>query len=395
MDKKSRILILSTAYLPHIGGSELAIKNITDRINDFEFHLVTARLDRKSPEYEIVGNVSVFRVGGFFSLAKGLLPKNLLPLAIFFKANSLIEKNDYKLIHAFQVSEAAGAGWLLKFFYPELPLIVTMQEGKDLDSQGFLINFFRKLIIKKTNSAIAISQYLKNYILKIKKDMPVTLIPNGVDLNNFSKEFSYGELANLEDRLGIQPDDKVIVSVSRLVDKNGLDLLIEAFHKLTSNQQSSVGYKLLLIGEGSLEKSLKAQVKNLNLENKIIFVGPVQHEVLPAYLKISDVFVRPSRSEGLGSAFLEAMAAGVPVIATNVGGISDFLKDPSTGSGLATGLFCSLEPDDIASKVNVMLDNETLRREIIKNSNILVEGKYNWDKIAEQYKEIFNFQSPI
>src|SRR3989338_7863904 len=178
--QKPKILILSTAYLPHVGGSELAIKNITDRINDFEFDLITARLDKKSLKHQIDGNVSIFRVGGFFSLTKGLLPKNFLPLAIFFKAKSLIKKNNYKLIHAFQASGAAGAGWLFKILHPELKFIITMQEGKDLERQSFLINFFRKLIIKKADSAIAISQYLKKYLLKIKKDFPVEVIPNGV-----------------------------------------------------------------------------------------------------------------------------------------------------------------------------------------------------------------------
>ncbi|MDP3792305.1 MAG: glycosyltransferase family 4 protein [bacterium] len=401
-NEKEKILILSTAYLPHIGGSELAIKNITDRINDFEFHLITARLDKKSPEQEKMGNVFVFRVGGFLSLFKFFLPKTLLPLEIFLKASSLLKTNDYKLIHAFQASGAAGAGWLLKIFYPQLRFIITLQEGKDLERQGFLINFFRRLIIKKADSAIAISHYLKSYIQTAKKDLPVALIPNGVDLVNFSRQFSYGELTDLENDLDIKPDDRVVISVSRLVFKNGLDMLIEALALLNKkflNQE----YKLILVGEGPLKESLKFKVKSLKLEDKVIFTGSVGQDELPVYLKISDVFVRPSRSEGLGSAFLEAMASGIPVIGTRVGGIPDFLEDPSTrstrpqggepvestGSGQATGLFCTLEPGDIASKINIIFENSSLRQEIIKNSQLLVEEKYDWNKIAEEYRTTF------
>ena len=332
---RPKILILSTAYLPQIGGSELAIKNITDRITDFDFDLITSRLDKKSLKHEVVGNVSVFRVGGFLSLARGLLPKNFLPLSIFLKARSLTKIRNYKLVHAFQFSEAAGAGWLLKYFYPQLPLVVTMQEGKDLDKQGVLINFFRKLIIKKTDQATVISSYLKKYLLKVDPDLPTELIPNGVDFELFSKDFSYGDMAGLEEKLGIKVDDKVIISSSRLVSKNGVDLLIDAFDILNSKFKVT-NFKLLLIGEGSLLKNLKFKVSNLKLEDKVIFAGEVNNLDLPLYLKIADVFVRPSRSEGLGISFLEAMACGVPIIATKVGGIPDFLEDRKTG------LFCTL-----------------------------------------------------
>ena len=84
MPKKPRILILSSAYLPLIGGSELAIKNITDRLPDFDFDLVTGRLDRNSPSFERMSNVNVYRVGSPVALANFLVPKNFLPLAIFF-----------------------------------------------------------------------------------------------------------------------------------------------------------------------------------------------------------------------------------------------------------------------------------------------------------------------
>ena len=147
MQEKSKILILSSAYLPLIGGSELAIKNITERLLDFEFDLITARLDKETAEYERISNVSMFRVGGSLSLATFILPKMLLPILTFFQAVKLLKKNKYIATHAYQASGAAGAGWLLKYFYPELPLIVTLQEGKNLEEQGFLINFFRFILL--------------------------------------------------------------------------------------------------------------------------------------------------------------------------------------------------------------------------------------------------------
>ena len=378
MEEKSiqrpKILILSTAYLPHIGGSELAIKNITDRINEFEFDLITARLINNSPKHEIIGNVSIFRVGGFFSLLKGLLPKNFLPLAIFLKANFLLQKNHYKLIHAFQASEAAGAGWLLKFFHPELPFVITIQEGKDLRKQGFLINYFRKLIIQKADVATAISRYLAEYLKSIKQNLPVEIIPNGVDLQKFKIQ-----KPNLENT---SQNFKTIITTSRLVPKNGVGDLIEAVAIL---KKQIPNIKLLVLGNGELKNKLDSQIKNLGLEGEVKMLGEIAPEKVPQYLAQADVFVRPSLSEGLGNAFLEAMAAGLPVIGTSVGGIPDFLKDGETG------LFCKVgNPEDLADKIISILTDDELRNKIINNGKVLIAEQYNWDIIADKFRNLYD-----
>jgi glycosyltransferase involved in cell wall biosynthesis len=115
------------------------------------------------------------------------------------------------------------------------------------------------------------------------------------------------------------------------------------------------------------------------------FLGFVEHKEMMKYFEKADIFIRPSLSEGLGTAFLEAMAAEVPVIATPVGGIPDFLKDGETG------LFCEVNnPRSIAEKVKILLDNKELREKIIFNAKKLVEENYDWNSIAEKMKSILN-----
>ncbi|KKU36616.1 MAG: Glycosyl transferase group 1 [Candidatus Azambacteria bacterium GW2011_GWF2_46_32] len=129
---------------------------------------------------------------------------------------------------------------------------------------------------------------------------------------------------------------------------------------------------------------MKDLTKKLNLEDNVLFLGEVSHKDLPQYLWISDVFVRPSLSEGLGNAFLEAMAAGVPVIGTKVGGIPDFLREGETG------LFCEVQnPKSIAEKIETLLKDKKLRLRLVENGRKLVEEKYNWDSIARQIENIF------
>jgi glycosyltransferase involved in cell wall biosynthesis len=104
---------------------------------------------------------------------------------------------------------------------------------------------------------------------------------------------------------------------------------------------------------------------------------------MPPYLQISDIFVRPSLSEGLGNSFLEAMAAGLPVIATPVGGIPDFLKDGETG------LFCEVDnPQSIAQKVEKLLKDRESRDYIVRHASEMIREKYQWSMIAKKMQEV-------
>ncbi len=110
----------------------------------------------------------------------------------------------------------------------------------------------------------------------------------------------------------------------------------------------------------------------------------MSNELLPTHLSMADIFVRPSLSEGLGTAFLEAMAAGLPIIGTPVGGIPDFLKDGETG------LFCKVaNPKDLAEKIVRILKDEQLREKITENARALLAEKYDWDIIANKFAQIY------
>ena len=110
----------------------------------------------------------------------------------------------------------------------------------------------------------------------------------------------------------------------------------------------------------------------------------MQNNELPQYLAASDAFVRPSLSEGLGISFLEAMAAGLPVIATPVGGIPDFLKD-----GI-TGLVCEVSnPVSIADCVKRLMSNPNLRQELSKWAREAIVERYSWTKVVGDISEVF------
>ncbi len=377
IENQTKILIFSTNYLPHIGGAELATKEIISRLkNDhFSFDLITARYSPKMPQKEHLDGISVHRVG----LGFPPLDKLILPFWGAWLGRKLHRQNSYQITHSVQASFGGIAAYFFKKMFPQIPFVLNIQEGKELDKQGPHIRFWRNRIIKAADKIVVISKYLKDYAKKAGADSDkIYLVPNGVDLNKFGKEFSYSELDEFRNNLEVKSYEKVIVTLSRLEKKNNVEAVIEAVHKLDNKDR-----KLLIIGSGSLEDYLKTKVKAFEIENQVVFVGSIKHEELPKYLAISHVFVRPSISEGLGTAFLEAMAAGVPVIGTNVGGIPDFLKD------FETGLFSSTYAEDIAKKIDLILRDEDLRKKLTDNGRKLVEEKYQWDDIAEEYKQIY------
>jgi glycosyltransferase involved in cell wall biosynthesis len=116
-----------------------------------------------------------------------------------------------------------------------------------------------------------------------------------------------------------------------------------------------------------------------------MFAGHRGHDEVPGILQSSDIFVRPSLSEGLGNSFLEAMAAGLPVIGTPVGGIPDFLTDGETG------VFCKVrDPESIATTVRRIREEPGLKEKLVANGTSMVRERYGWDGIARRIGEMLS-----
>ncbi len=399
-----RILIFSTAYLPLVGGAELAVKEITDRIHDASFVLITARFRPTLPRRERMGNVEVHRVGLGFWFDKWLVPFWGLRLAI-----SLHKKEPFGAVWGIMASYGGLAASWFKRLFKEAPFILTLQEGDSLSHiykrARFFLPLFRR-IFTRADRVTAISRFLAEWAQHMKVRAPIYIVPNGVNAEAFSvKRVAFSEGGEIRKKLGFSADDKIIITTSRLVEKNGVGDLIESLAHFPPS------VKLLICGSGPLERSLKFKVESLKLGKRVLFAGYIPHEELPDYLHASDIFCRPSHSEGLGNSFLEAMAAGLPVVATPVGGIPDFLTPPpphfsaakkvfsnsaTFGQNLdawharVTGLFCEVgNPKSIAEQIQLLLSDETLREMIIHNASTMVREKYEWGGIAKRMDEVF------
>ena len=386
--EKYNIAVFSFAYSPFEGGAEIAVREVMRRLKNFNFSVFTYKFERSWLSKETQDNVEIIRLGGGSRKKKKygrIMAKIFYVLQAWQEAECLHQQKRFDAIWVIMASYGGIAALFFKLSHPKIPMLLTIQEGDSEQHMVFgkfgLVGFWARQIIKKADYIQAISSYLKDFVFKRGAHVPIEVIPNGVDLDLFDTSYKDSEKKALRENLGIK-DDYVIVTTSRLVWKNGVDILIDAVAKLKEKRPN---IKCLIIGDGPEGDKLKVKSKKLKVDGKVIFLGQIPQRDLPLYLKISDIFVRPSRSEGLGSSFLEAMASGLPVIGTPVGGIVDFLRDEETG------IFVKPEdPEDLAKKIFMLLGNSDLKKRIISNAKILTHQSYSWETIAILFKNIFD-----
>ncbi len=394
-----RILIFSLTYHPYIGGAELAIKEITDRMpaSEYQFDMITLRFNKNLPDIEQMRNVLVHRVGFAVNAPEisdrripmmAKLAKILFPFTSFFKARELHKKNAYDMTWAMMANQAAFGALFFKYANPKIPYFLELQDGNTLEQVKsrqpilrLIWPFYRQLYLK-ADIIKAISHFIEKLAREIGFRGPIAVIPNAVDFAKFSGPVEKEKEVELKSRFGKKLGDVFLFTASRLVLSRGVEDIIRALEFLPPH------VKLLVAGSGDDKEKLEKIAQDSGVAGRVIFTGQVAHANLPAYYKISDIFVRPSFVEGFGSSFVEAFAAGIPVVATPVGGITDFLFDPDKNPDKpATGLFCEVgNPQSIASAVARYMKEPALVAEVVQNARALAEKKYDWRIIAIDVK---------
>ncbi len=203
----------------------------------------------------------------------------------------------------------------------------------------------------------------------------ISIIPNGVDLKNFSPKKS-GELKK---RFGA---DFLIINVSRLTPKNNVEATLRAFKKVVQKTPDKK-IKYIIAGTGPLEKKLKGLTAELGLSQYVEFIGWIDHEKLPQYLSSSDLFIRTPVTEGLGNVFLESMACATPVIASNVQGILDIVIDGYNGI-----LVDPFDDVETSKKIISLIENEEELKKLGKNCLNFIKD-FDWEIICEKTQDIY------
>jgi glycosyltransferase involved in cell wall biosynthesis len=379
---QTKLCIVTHTFLPHVGGIEKVVNEQSKRLlkKNFNPMVVTNRIG--TPKHYVIDGVNVecyeslntgFRLG---------IPYSIPTVSSFGTFLKAIKSNKIVHAHGHPYLTSLIAAKLAKRY--NKPFVLT-QHNTFIEYENFFDTVERlndlaigKETLREADRIITVSKATKDYVLRLgAKPKKVKVIYNGVDLERFRP--LTGKREEIRKKLGVPQNSKVVITVRRLVFKNGIDTLIESA-SIAVKKNPNITF--LIVGKGPDQISVQTRAQQLGIENNFRLTGFVKDEDLPFYYNAADFFVLPSKSgEGLPLVALEAMACGLPVIATDVGGINEILKE-KWGR-----LVPANQPELLARAVLEFANEDFSSRR--KELRAFVEEKFGWDRNVERLVEIY------
>jgi len=348
-----------------IGGAERQLLQLVKNLDKQRFLpvLLTLRDGRMRKDFEEAVKVRVVGKRWKFD------PLFLLELTKIIKQ----EKPD--ILHTFMFT--SNTWGRIAGIITGVPVIVASERSMDSWKKWYhflidkILGFFTKKIVCN-------SEEVKNLcVSKLKlRDQKFTVIINGIDLD-FYEETSVK--LEIKKEFGIEEGERIVLSGGRLSWEKGLEYLVYSAKRVI-NEFPAV--KFLIAGEGPEKEKLKKLVEKLLLKNKVVFTG--YRKDLPFIIKTSDIVVLSSLWEGMPNLLLEAMALGKPIVATNVGGCKEIIKDGKNGF-----LVEVKDVENLAERILVLLKNQTLCTKMGERGFEIVKSNFALSKMIGKYERIY------
>ena len=383
-----KVLMLSWEYPPRVvGGIARVVKELSEKLQleGQDVTVVTYKEgDTQYFEVEETG-VKVYRVDNYMIRPNNFIDWIMqLNFNLITEVNKLIQSGEtFDVIHAHDWLTAYAAKTLKESY--NIPLVSTIHAteagrngGIQTEMQRY-INDTEWMLTYESSEVIVNSNFMKNDIQRIF-GLPfekIKVIPNGIDLKKFD-----GIKKDYEFRRRFAADnEKIILSLGRLVFEKGIQHLIYAMPKILSNYNDA---KLVIVGKGGMIDELKQITVNLGIQDKVYFTGYMAGDDVQKMYKVSDVAVFPSTYEPFGIVALEAMLGGIPTVVSDIGGLNEIVKHGETGLKSYAG-----NANSIADSVTQLLYDYDLSEKITKNAKLEVVQNFNWTKIAEDTRKLY------
>lgn len=380
-----RILQITPFFFPSIAGIENYVYNLSNNLsnNGHNITILTVNTEKVQKEEIISKNVSVYRCSLNFRYHKGLISIEFI--------KRILSANDYDIYHVHIPFPLGLEIAVVASKIHNIPLVVTHHgeytKGNVLYSliSSTYSKICRTISLKYVDWIVFLTQsYSESLKLNKKIRKKIKIIKTGVDTQRFS---TTNDGATLRKKYGFTDKDKVVLFVGSLSLYNrykGVDYLIRALHEVRSVNDN---VKLVIVGRGELVSELKELAKQLKLEKEVIFATSVSDEELPYYYALCDVFALPSISgpESFGIVLLEAMASGKPVIASDLPGVNDVVKDGITGY--------LMEPKNVkqlSQRILKIIKDVKRGKKFGENSQKVINEEYQWANIVEEFEELYN-----
>src|SRR5712691_12280845 len=417
-----RIYIVTATFLPSVGGAEKQAfaQGRSLRERGYETTIVTFRRKRTWSRHELIDGVPVIRVAGMLLEGREKLPRPLQKL-LYLVAMLVMgwtlwrHRQRYDILHIYRLNlltllvalvcrlagkrmlvavRSAGSGEAtsshnkasllagpLDATAPWLRVDERLQANGRVKSSSDLevlagmgkpvVRFLSSLLHSTHAVVVALSSRMESSLAEHGFNLPdVRLIPNGVDVTCFNPAYLDSSSDGRE---------QVVVCVSGLRYEKGVDVLVQAWHLV---HQQAPQARLIIVGDGGLQFQLECMAKALGIANSVEFTG-LQTDV-PTQLHRGGLAVLPSRWEGMPNALLEAMACGLPCVATRVSGSEDIIQHGVNGL-----LVESEDYQGMAQALLSLLRNPVLTRKYGQAARKTVEGHYSLERIVDKYVELY------
>ena len=228
--------------------------------------------------------------------------------------------------------------------------------------------------MRLADAIIAVSDQVKEalvreYFLPPEK---ITVVYNGVEVEKFGIRKTE---PGIRGELGVDERDRIILYIGRIEKEKGLDVLLQSLFRIPD---SKFRITVLIVGDGPYLLNLKGLAEQLGVADRVIFAGRVPYEEVPRYYQAADLFVLPSlREEGFPMTLPEAMASGLPVVASRIGGIVTAVKDGETGILVKPG-----DVEGLRTAISKFLADDELRSRMSRNAYQMVKEKFSQESMV-------------
>ena len=368
-----KIKVLHVLNVAQLGGTELMTYQLAKSMNSERFESEVCFLSSRGPisEYFEKSGIRVTH------LELKSLPQKLFaaPMRLYHH----LRKNRYDILQLYGL-RANVLGRIVGRWAGCENIVGGLRSLYPSDSQSVWTLWLDRLTLPLARCYISNSRAAVDFL--VSKGYPrekFKVIHNGIELERFQQA---SDPSFLKDRYGVSHRDcPVITCVANLRAVKGHEYLIRALQELKRAKKEFI---CLLVGDGVLRGELEQLANDLGLREDLLFLGHQGREQIPGILASTDIFVLPSLWEGMPGAAMEAMAQGVPVVATDIGGTPEVVLDGITGYVVPIKDSAAL-----AQKIGHLLEDAELRKEMGQNGRKRIEEEFSLRKMTEQYEAIY------
>jgi glycosyltransferase involved in cell wall biosynthesis len=382
LNRHLKVAMFTNNYLPFIGGVPISIERLRcglEKLKDTVLIVAPRYKKTRKKEKNVIrmpsifsfGEKSEFRFANIFSSAVRKKVKAFKPDIIHVHHPFWIGSLGVYMARRLKVPAVYTYHTRLEHYAHFVFLPGSL-------FRNIIAHFLVRRFANKCDAVIVPTDSTEEYLRMIGVTAPTYVQPTGIEYDRF-QHVEPAQVEKLKKRLKIK-DETVFVSVSRLSNEKNIDFMIDALAELKKNTDKA--FRLLIVGDGHQKQRLQAKIDELGLTETIQLVGSVAPENMANWYQLGDAFLFASQSETQGMVILEAMAAGLPVVAVRSSGIDDVVEDGFNGYKTPAKQAVWLE------RVERILNDESLRKELSDNAESFAKA-YSVERFSQDVRHIY------